>query len=342
MNLSLGLDIGSHTIKLIELGTDANSVALLAAGSITTPPKALASTAQADIEAVAVQIKRLVKESGAKSREVHIALPESRVFTRVIEVPALSQRELTSAIQWEAEQYIPLPLEQVNLDFSILRSAEQTGTNKMEVLLVAAPKTLLDTYLSILELAELPAVSAETEIIANTRAISRSVTNLRGVMMVSLGAQTTDIAIVRNGTLIFTRSLSAGGDALTRALAERLDFTLAQAEEYKRTYGVQQDKLEGKIAAAVKPITDTIANELKHALAFYQEKYKDDHVELVLLSGGTSRLPGMVVYLAGALGVEVQLANPWIGIARAPRFNVLNTEGPNFCVAVGLALRQKS
>lgn len=339
MNVSLGLDIGSRTIKLIELGLEGNVAGLLAAGSIPTPPKALASSVQADTEAVAAAVKRLVKETGVKSKEVRIALPESKVFTRVIEVPALSQRELTSAIRWEAEQYIPLPLDQVNLDFTVLRDAKDTGTNKMEILLVAAPKAVVDYYLSILELAELSPVVAETEVIATTRALTRSVPNVHSVMIVSLGAQTTDVAIVRNGILTFTRSLPAGGDAMTRALAQSLDFNLTQAEEYKRAYGVQTDKLEGKIAAAAKPITDTIVNELKRALVFYQEKYREDRVNLVLLSGGTARLPGMVVYLAQSLGVEVQLANPWVGISRASRFNVLTAEGPNFCVAVGLALR---
>jgi type IV pilus assembly protein PilM len=340
MNISLGLDIGSHTLKLIELGFEGNAIGLLAAGSMPMPPDALSSTVAADVEAVAHAVKRLMKETGAKSKEAHIALPESKVFTRVIEVPALSQRELTSAIQWEAEQYIPLPLDQVNLDYTILRDAKATGTNKMEVLLVAAPKTLLEKYLSIMELAELPPVAAETEIIATTRALSRSVPNVRSVMLVSMGAQTTDVAIIKTGILTFTRSFSAGGDALTRAISQSLDLNILQADEYKRTYGVQPDKLEGKIAIAAKPITDTIVNELKRALVFYQEKYKEDHVQLVLLSGGTSRLPGMVVFLAQSLGIEVQLANPWVGIARAPRFNVLNTEGPNFCVAVGLALRK--
>jgi type IV pilus assembly protein PilM len=340
MNLSLGLDIGSHTIKLIELGFEGNSIGISAAGSVPTPPKALTSTAEADTEAVAQTIKSLIKETGVKSKEVRIALPESKVFTRVIEVPALSQRELTSAIKWEAEQYIPLPLDQVNLDFTILRDSKESGTNKMDVLLVAAPKTLVERYLNILEFAELTPVAAETEIIATTRALTRSVPNIHSVMLVSLGAQTTDVAIVRNGIMTFTRALAAGGDAFTRALAQSLDFNLTQADEYKRAYGVQPDKLEGKIAGAAKPITDTIVNELKRALVFYQEKYKDDHVQLILLSGGTARLPGLVVYLAQSLGVEVQLANPWVGISRAPRFNVLTAEGPNFCVAVGLALRK--
>ncbi|OGG35164.1 hypothetical protein A2363_03760 [Candidatus Gottesmanbacteria bacterium RIFOXYB1_FULL_47_11] len=339
MNYSLGLDIGSHSIKLIELAREGKQLALAAAGSVATPSGALMSAGGAEITSVAESIKRLLKETGAKSKNIHIALPEAKVFTRVLEMPALSDRELSSAIQWEAEQYIPLPLDQVNLDYEVLRSSKDTGTNKMEILLVAAPKALLEKYLTILELAELTPLAAETEVLASTRALVRSLPNVKTVLMVSMGAQTTDIAILRSGILSFTRSLSAGGDALTRALGVGLDFNSTQAEEYKKTYGLEQNKLEGKIVTAVKPVMDTITAEIKRAFAFYQEKYKDEHVQAVVLSGGTSRLPGMVTYLAQSLGVEVQLANPWVGITRAPRFNVLTTEGPNFCVAVGLALR---
>lgn len=339
MNTIAGLDIGSHSIKLIELAREGDQVALIAAGSMPTPPKALTSILQADTEALAVAIKQLFRDTGTKTRTVNIALPESKVFTRVIEVPQLSPRELTSAIKWEAEQYIPLPLDQVNVDFTVLRDSKATGTNKMEVLLVAAPKALVDRYVSIMELSDISVIGAETEIIATSRAIGRSLPRVRTVMIISLGAQTTDIAILRTGTLMFTRSVSAGGEAMTRAIAQNLDFNVTQAEEYKRAYGLQQDKLEGKITTAAKPIMDTIIGEVKRAMAFYSEKYKEDHVDTVILSGGTARLPGMVTYLAQALTCEVQLANPWVGIAKDARFNVLNTEGANFSIAVGLALR---
>jgi type IV pilus assembly protein PilM len=339
MNTTVGLDIGSHSIKLIELAHEGDQIALTAAGSMPTPPKAMTSTLHADLEAVAAALKQLFKDTGTKSRNVNIALPESKVFTRVIEVPQLSQRELTSAIKWEAEQYIPLPLDQVNVDFTVLRDSQATGTNKMEVLLVAAPKALMDKYLTIIEMAGLTATGAETEIIATSRAIARSIPNVKNVMVVSLGAQTTDIAILSSGVLTFTRSVGAGGEALTRAVAQGFDFNLTQAEEYKRTYGLQKDKLEGKIVNATKPIMDTIVNEMKHAITFYEERFKDQHIETIMLSGGTARLPGMVIYLAESINLEVQLANPWIGILRDSRFNILNAEGPNFCIAVGLALR---
>ncbi|KKU88012.1 MAG: Type IV pilus assembly protein PilM [Candidatus Gottesmanbacteria bacterium GW2011_GWA2_47_9] len=339
MNTSVGLDIGSHSIKLVELIREKTSVSLRAAGTVPTPPKALVSTLAADHEALAIAIKKLFADTGVSSREVNIALPESQVFTRVIEVPQLSSRELVSAIQWEAEQYIPLPLEQVNVDFTVLRDGKETGTNKMDVLLVAAPKALIEKYTNILELANITTVGAETEIIAASRALVRSTPTIKTVMVVSLGAQTTDLAILRSGVLAFTRSISAGGEAISRAVAQGLEFNLTQAEEFKKTYGVEGDKLEGKIVAATKPVMDTIVAEMKRAVSFYQEKYKNEQVETVLLSGGTARLPGIVVFIAGEMEIEAQLANPWIGIAKDPRFAVLDSEGSVFTVAVGLALR---
>lgn len=340
MKTSIGLDIGSHSIKLIELVWETGKEPKLrAAGSMPTPPKALFSDVPADAEAVAHVIKELVRETGAKTQAVTLALPESKVFTRVIDVPELSSRELTSAIKWEAEQYIPLPLAEVNLDFTVLRTSAETGTKKMEVLLVAAPRALLDKYVNILELADLSPIAVETEIIATSRSLVHSVPNIKTVMVVSMGAQTTDIAIMHQGVLAFTRSVSAGGEALTRAISQSFDFTVAQAEEFKKTYGLQPDKLEGKIVTSTKPVMDMIVAEMKRAAAFYQEKYRDRHVEAILLSGGTSKLPGMIVHLAEAMGSEVQLADPWIGIQKDTRFAVLTPEGPNFAVAVGLALR---
>lgn len=340
MKSIIGIDIGSHSIKLIEIG-ESGGPQLLAAGSIPTPPKALQSSLEADHQAVAAAITQLMKETGAKSNSVVFALPESQVFTRVIEVPALSPRELASAMSWEAEQYIPLPLDQVNVDYSILRDAKETGTDKMDVLLVACPKMLLEKYLSIIEFAELIPTAAETEIIATSRALTRSIASVKhAALLVSLGAQTTDLAIVRGGVLAFTRSIAAGGEALSRALVSGLDFNVNQAEEFKRTYGVEQDKLQGKIVSAVKPIMDTIIGEMKRAVAYYTERHTDDRIEVVILSGGTAKLPGMVVYIAQSVGIETQLANPWVGVKRDSRFAVLDKEGSTFTVAVGLALRE--
>lgn len=339
MNTALGIDIGSHSIKLIEIGKDSSGQVLVNAATILTPPKVIGSSAQVDAETVSTAIRKLIKDTGTKSKSVHLALPESQVFTRVIEVPQLSKQELSSAIKWEAEQYIPLPLDQVTMDFSILRESKDTGTNMMQVLLVAAPKILLEKYVSYIEGAGLGVVSIETEIISASRAVSRSVSTVKTAMVVSLGAQTTDLAILRGGVIAFTRSISAGGESLSRALVQGLGFHQNQAEEFKKTYGLDRRHLEGKIVEAVRPIMDTIMSEMKRAMAFYQEKYNGDKIDVIVLSGGTARLPGMVVFMAEQIGIETQIANPWVGIKKDARFAALENEGPIFSVAVGLAVK---
>ncbi|HCM82686.1 MAG: Type IV pilus assembly protein PilM [Candidatus Gottesmanbacteria bacterium GW2011_GWA2_44_17] len=336
----LGLDIGSHNVKLIELLKNSNGVTLLAAGSMPTPPKTLSSNLGVDQQALAHLIRELIKGTGARSTDVNISLPEAQVFTRVIEMPSLSTRELTSAIKWESEQYIPLPLDQVNMDYTVLSDGKDTANGKMKILLVAAPKALTERYMQIMELTELTPLAAETEIIALSRSLVRSVPTVANVMILSLGAQTTDIAILRKGILMFTRSIAAGGDALTRTLSESLDFTLLQAEAYKKTYGLERNILEGKIVAVVKPVMDTIVSEMKRAIGFFEETYKNEHIGVILLTGGNAKLPGLIPYLAEHTGIEVQQGNPWVGIAKDPRFAVLNAEGPLFAVAIGLALRE--
>jgi len=336
----LGLDIGSHNVKLIELLKNSNGVTLLAAGSMPTPPKTLSSNLGVDQQALAHLIRELIKGTGARSTDVNISLPEAQVFTRVIEMPSLPTRELTSAIKWESEQYIPLPLDQVNMDYTVLSDGKDTANGKMKILLVAAPKALTERYMQIMELTELTPLAAETEIIALSRSLVRSVPTVANVMILSLGAQTTDIAILRKGILMFTRSIAAGGDALTRTLSESLDFTLLQAEAYKKTYGLERNILEGKIVAVVKPVMDTIVSEMKRAIGFFEETYKNEHIGVILLTGGNAKLPGLIPYLAEHTGIEVQQGNPWVGIAKDPRFAVLNAEGPLFAVAIGLALRE--
>lgn len=339
MKSLLGLDIGSHSIKIVEVAKDGKNPVLLAAGSIPTPPGALTSSKASDQEAIAIAVKRLLKDIGAKSQDANIALPEAQVFTRVIEVPQLSPHELASAMRWEAEQYIPLPLDQVNLDFTILRDSKQTGKKTMEALLVAAPKALIDKYLTILELSDISPVGVETEIIAATRTVVATTQQLHTILVASLGAQTTDLAIVEDGILAFTRSIPSGGEALSRALAQKLEFDISQAEEYKKTYGLETNKLEGKIVEAAKPIMDTIIAEMKRAVAFYTQKHPNRPVEVIVLSGGTANVPGMVVYIASEMNIETQLINPWSMLTLGERFSSLGSAGAVFAVAVGLAIR---
>src|SRR3989338_5524664 len=168
---TFGLDIGTSTTKLIQLNKNGDKFDLIAHGIISSPPRALASEAIEDQDELSEVLKRLVDEARPTTKNVVTALPESQIFTRVIDMPLLSESELTSALKWEAEQYVPLPLSEVQLDWQILDtlSDEKGKDSKMEILLVAAPKILVEKYIKIFSLADLEAVSIETEQIALNR-----------------------------------------------------------------------------------------------------------------------------------------------------------------------------
>lgn len=336
---AFGLDLGTSLIKAVQLKKEKDQLVLTAAGSISTPPKGLVSDSPLDQEAVAVATKKLLAEAKIATKNVNAALPDSQVFSRVIELPPLTEKELEGALKWEAEQYIPFPLEEVNLDFSIL--AEDEKTKKMEVLLVAAPLRLIDKYTKILKLAGLTPCSLETEIIAVSRAILAQVSQERTVMVINLGSTATSFSILKKGSFSFTGTLSSGGEALARAIAQELGFDLAQAEEYKKAYGLERDRLEGKVLAAIKPVMDKIVGEIKKALSFYQEKNPEERVSSLILTGGTARLPGIVSYLTENLELETQIGHPWVSLkVDEEKFAHLTSDSVLFAAATGLALRE--
>lgn len=340
----LGLDIGSKYIKYTELAhMGQGRFQLVSVGMAPAPAKGITSEALIDQETIAATVKKLLKDGGVRTKNVNVAIPEANVFTRIIQVPPLSERELASAIRWEAEQYIPLPLEEVHMDFSIVgESKDADGNRKFDVLLVAAPQTLIDRYSKILDLADLEVMAMETEIISASRALlpptqGKPLT----VMVVNIGAQTTDFSIMRAGIISFTRSVPTGGASFTRAISQDLGFPPAQAEEFKKTYGLRQDQLEGKIYRALRPIFSVISEEIKRSLTFFQNKFPDELISSIILSGGSAKLPGLVEALVELVGIETQIGNPWSRVEKdRERFAKLEEEGTAFVVSVGLAMRE--
>ncbi|MBU0708322.1 type IV pilus assembly protein PilM [Patescibacteria group bacterium] len=348
MQQFFGLDIGSRNIKVVELNRARDGrPELVAFGSTETPSGAMQSDSEMDQQKVAKAIKELMKESKIKSQKVITAFPESRVFTRVIEFPPLRGEELYRALEWESDRFIPLPKDKVKVSWMVLDEGQlpegEEAGRKMEILLVAAPLDLVNRYLGILEMAGVEPVAFESEIIGMVRSLITGSDESAVALIISLGASATDLCIVDRGTIRFTRSIGTSGDDLAKAVSRDLGFEVAQAEEYKRAYGLMEDKLGGKILAVVKPVFDVIVNEIEKAIISYQTKVPMRPVKRVVLTGGTARLPGVVVYLAESLGIEVQIGDPWVNIVIPPRFEeeVRRLENQTqFAVAGGLALKQ--
>ncbi|MBI2595851.1 type IV pilus assembly protein PilM [Candidatus Daviesbacteria bacterium] len=341
--ITMGLDIGFSSIKVVVLSTDGKNKKLVSLGHVVSPSPGIVSDSDLDLEAVANAIKNLVSEVKAPTKDVIIALPESRIFTRVIyDLPYLSDDELGQAIRFAAEEFVPMPVQDVNLNYQVIfRSPQKGPKSRTVVFVIASSKMLVNKYLKVLGIAELKPVVIETEVIAATRSLISTNPYSPTTLLVQLGATTTDYAIVSEDLILLTRSISTGGNALTRAIAQNFNFELVQSEEYKKVYGLLEDQLEGKLFQIIRPIIDVIAAEGKRVIQAHEIQNRQIPVKRVVLTGGGSQLPGLVRYFTSVLELEVQEADPWSTINIDPSLKgKLATEGPLYSVAVGLALKQ--
>ena len=338
---SFGLDIGTTAIKAVFLKRDAaNKPVLQSSFTVPTSPKGLRSDAPDDQAALAQVLRNALSDNPIPTTNVSIALTDNQVYTKVVELPILSQKELSSAVYWEAEQSIPVPLSTITLDWQLLQQDEATTLNpKMHVLLVGAQIAVVKRYQSVLELAGLNTVSVETETLAIIRAVSSQ--NASSFFLINLGANTTSFAILKNGILVFTYSIPIGSIAMNRAIATEFGFSFEQAEEYKKTYGLADKTIGQKIGTAIEPILFSMLSEIKKALAFYQDKYKAaSSLSQILLTGATAKMPGIDLFFAQNCGIETVVANPWAVHAIQNVTPQLLESGPEYAVAVGLALKE--
>ena len=333
-----GLDIGSQRIKLVKLHKSGNQYRLAALGNAVSTQKGLLSDAESDLTALATIIKKLHQEAKISTKNVVSALPQDQVFTQVISLPQLSEDELLSALKWEAEQYVPIPLSEVTLSHQVIGQVKENAKQKMEVLLAAAPTRLIDKLLMVLRAAGLNPVSLEIEIMALARSLVAP--NPEVIMVVDLGAKATDFAVVENGQIIFVRSIATAGEALTRAVATALGLDPNQAEAYKKAYGADPKQLEGKVVEAIGPVVEVIVSEMEKIIQFYQLEKKKT-LNRIILTGGTASLPEISSILAKKLNLEIQIGDPFLQLAK----DGLATKIPAgdvslYSIATGLAMKE--
>lgn len=337
---AFGLDIGSSSIKVAWVNRDKNVLSYASSLSVPTPAQGMQSESPFDHQEMAQVINKLVIDAKITTNNVNIALAENHAFTKVVEMPILSDKELSSAIYWEAEQYIPVPLDTVTIAWSKLQPLKTAADERMQVLLVAAPKDLIKRYQTILDLAGLTIVSVETEILSVIRSLI-PINSTPTALIANIGAMSTTLGIIQNGIIVFNYSIPLGGVALTRAIASDFGLQINQAEEYKKVYGLSDKNFGGKVRIAIEPILTAFLTEVKKALSYYAEKYKNENpITQILLTGGGSNLPGLGLYFAQNLGLEAVISNPWkmLNIQGVPL--PVEQKGTEYSVAVGLALKE--
>jgi type IV pilus assembly protein PilM len=333
-----GLDIGSHQVKMIKLAKSGNQYRLMALGNAPSTQKGILSETENDLTTLVTILKKLHQEARISTKNVVSSLPQDQVFTQVISLPKLSEDELMSALKWEAEQYVPIPLSEVTLTHQIIGQSNEKGKEKIEVLLAAAPNRLVDRMVMILKTAGFNLISLELEIMAVARSLIPSISGT--TMIVDLGAKATDIAVIDEGQTIFVRSLATAGEALTRAVAAGLGLDINQAEAYKKAYGADPEKLEGKMLEAITPVIDVVITEMEKTIQFHQLE-KNKKISRVILTGGTAGLPAMASLMVKKLNLEIQIGDPFTQIIKDDLVKKIpHGEIPLYAIATGLAMKE--
>lgn len=333
------LDIGSSTIKVMQsslMGSKAYTVE--AVGLALNPAGSVDFLNPAVIAKIGPAVKALLTETKIRDHRVVVSVAEARVYSRILSMPVMSEAELSSAIKWEAEQFVPIPVSEVELDFSIISQAEGPGTDKkMLVYLVAAPKKYLQALVDMLVAIGLEPIAVESEMVAVSRALTFGITSAT-TLIVNIGAMSSVLAIVEASALTFSYVTESGGVALTRALSQSLSLPLPQAEEYKRTYGLDPAQLEGKIRTGLLIVLDSVVSEMRKAMEYHLST-RGTHVGRIVLTGGGAYLPQLTNHLSQIFGgIEVVVGDPFAQ-AKPGRGVVIPRERAVYGVVAGLSLR---
>ena len=342
---AVGLDIGSSAVKAIELKASGKGYKVAAFGSQPIPPDSIVDGAIIDGAAVAEAIRRLFENKAFKSKDVAASLSGNAVIVKKISLPVMTEAELGESIYWEAEQYIPFDIQDVNLDYQILdpgTGAESKGT--MDVLLVAAKKEKIADYTGVISQAGRVPVVVDVDAFAlqNAYEINYGLDPQAVVVLLNAGASAININILSGEQSLFTRDISIGGNAYTEAVQKELNLPFESAEELKK--GQPADGVSFEEAKPVlHAMTENVLLEIQKTFDFFKATASSDRIDRILMSGGACAVDGFAQALEDRFGAPVETFDPFKKVAFDWRkLGVQDAErlAPSAAVAVGLALRK--
>ncbi len=364
-NISIGLDIGSNAIKLVQLRQTKSGIALYKAGSAPTPPGSIKGGVVVDPLAVAKAIGSLVGALQVEGTAVAAGVAGPTVVAREVPLPVMSDRQLRKSIQWEARNYISFPVEDSVVEFQVLERGDSGASGQMRVMLVAAPRDMVDSQVETIELAGLEPVAVEIQPFAAMRgilAVDGQSEEDQMTAVLEIGAAYTDITIMKNGEFVLTRVIPIAGDAFAEAIKNALDIDMQEANSLKED-AMQMvlseeeratlDPAAQQASRAIEPLLDELIREVRRSLAYhdYQSALGGSAAETtgglgvseILLSGGSAKLPRIADYFQAQLGVPVAVANifgPKGLQAQGVDPAYLRAHAPVLLVGAGLALRE--
>jgi len=341
----VGLDIGSSAVKAIELKPSGKGYKVLAIGVESVPPDSIVDGAIIDGGAVADAVRRLFANKKFKAKDVVASLSGNSVIVKKITLPAMTEAELSESIYWEAEQYIPFDIQDVNLDYEILaQGTGQDSQGSMDVLLVAAKKDKIADYTNVITQAGKTAVIVDVDAFAlqNAYEANYGFEPTAVVAILNAGASAININILSGAQSVFTRDVSMGGNAFTEAVQKELDLPYESAEQLKKGHDVEGASFEDA-RAVLKAMTDNVLLEVEKTFDFFKATAASDRIDRIMLCGGASRVEGFADALRERFGTEVEQFDPFRQVSLDPKVlgNVsMEDAAPLAAVALGLALRK--
>lgn len=346
----LGLDISSTAVKLLELskssGRSGISYRVESYGVEPLPAAAMVEKNIADVDLVAAAIKNVVRRSGAKAKKAVVAVSGSAVITKVISMPAaLNEQELESQIELEADQYIPYPLDEVNIDFEIIGTNDK-NPDLVDVLLAASRSENVEDRVAALDLAGLGAEVVDVEAYAMERTCNALVTQWnedasdQTIAIADIGASTTTLHVLHNDTIIYNREQNFGGRQLTEEIQRRYGLSLEEAGMAKRQGGLP----DNYVSEVLEPFKDALSQQVGRALQFFFSGSAYNRVDQIILAGGSSSIPGIEEMVEERLGITTSIANPFsqMSVSNKVKPQALSNDAPALMIACGLALRSFS
>ena len=340
----MGIDIGSTGIKIVELKKENNKIKLANYGFSESEKLEIADWRN-NPEFSAKVIKKIIREAGMGAQSAISALPTFSVFSSILNLSDISKKDIDSAVRWEAKKVIPLPLEDMILDWKEINTdlkrenKEKNSGNNIKVLLTGAPRVLVKKYIEIFKLAKINLLSLETETFSLIRSLLGNDKSI--IMLVEIGASTTDVSVVDLAIPILNRSIDVGGEKITETIAKNLNISMDKSEQFKYDLGVSSiNSHDGNAPKAIINAISPIVNEIKYAVNHFQDK-SNKKIEKIVLSGGSALLPNLTEYLAGILDMKVIIGDPWSRVSYPKELKPLLQEiGPRLAVAIGLAIRE--
>jgi type IV pilus assembly protein PilM len=341
----LGLDISSSSVKLVELGRGKDGVLVLERCAIEPLERGWINDGNVEkFDEVAEAMRRVVKKSGTRTRNVAMALPASAVITKKIILPGgMSDQELEIQVEAEANQYIPFSLDEVSLDFCVV-GPSTTSVGDVEVLIAASRREKVQDRQGLAEAAGLKPVIIDVESYASRLAAGRLIGNLAGegkdqmVALFEVGASTTSMQVIRNDEVLYDRDQAFGGAQLTQLIVRQYGFSPEEAESKKRSGELPEDYESG----VLKPFVDSMAQEVARALQFFFTSTPHNRVDHIMVAGGSAALPGLSEAITAQTSFPCALADPFQGMQFGDnvREKKVRREAPSYLTSCGLAMRR--